>query len=95
VKFITVRDIRTSPARIWKELPEEQEMVITNNGKPIALLTPLTDESLEGTISAVRQARAVEAVRVMQESARARGIDSMTQAEIEDEIRQSRASRHK
>jgi hypothetical protein len=23
MKFITVRDIRTSPARIWKELPEE------------------------------------------------------------------------
>jgi antitoxin (DNA-binding transcriptional repressor) of toxin-antitoxin stability system len=38
MKFITVRDIRSSPAAIWKRLPEEQEMVITNNGKPIALL---------------------------------------------------------
>lgn len=93
MKFITVRDIRTSPARIWKELPEEQEMVITNNGKPIALLTPISDESLEGTISAVRRARAVEAVRVMQESAKANGTDTMTQVEIEEEIRQSRASR--
>jgi antitoxin (DNA-binding transcriptional repressor) of toxin-antitoxin stability system len=95
MKFITVRDIRTSPAKIWKELPEEQEMVITNNGKPIALLTPLSDESLEGTVSAVRQARAIEAVRVMQESARSSGIDSMSQTDIEDEIRQSRASRNK
>lgn len=95
MKFITVRDFRTSPARIWKELPEEQEMVITNNGKPIALLTPLSDESLEETISAVRQARAIEAVRVMQQSAKARGLDTMTQAEIEDEIRQSRAARHR
>lgn len=95
MKFITVRDIRTSPAKIWKELPEEQEMVITNNGKPIALLTPLSDDSLEETISAVRQARAIEAVRVIQQSARARGLDTMTRAEIEDEIRQSRAARRK
>ena len=73
MKFITVRDIRTSPAKIWKQLPEEQEMVITNNGKPIALLTPLSDESLEQTISAVRQARAIEAVRVMQQTAKAKG----------------------
>lgn len=95
MKFITVRDIRTSPAKIWKELPEEQEMVITNNGKPIALLTPLSDESLEETISAVRQARAIEAVRVIQQSAKAGGLDTMTQAEIEDEIRQSRAERRR
>ena len=46
MKFITVRDIRTSPAEIWKQLPEEQEMVITNNGRPIALLTPLSDDTL-------------------------------------------------
>ena len=95
MKFITVRDIRTSPAKIWKQLPEEQEMVITNNGKPIALLTPLSDESLEETISAVRQARAIEAVRVIQQTAKARGLDSVSQADIENEIRQSRASRRK
>ena len=95
MKFITVRDIRTSPAKIWKQLPEEQEMVITNNGKPIALLTPLSDESLEQTISAVRQARAIVAVRVMQQTAKAKGLDNMTQVAIEEEIRLSRATRRK
>lgn len=95
MKFITVRDIRTSPAKIWKQLPEEQEIVITNNGKPIALLTPLSDESLEETISAVRQARAIQAVRVMQQTAKTRDLDSLSQADIDDEIRQSRAIRRK
>ena len=52
MKFITVRDIRTSPTEIGKPLPEEQEMVITNNARPIALLTPLSDETLEETLSA-------------------------------------------
>jgi hypothetical protein len=41
MKFVSVRDFRASSANIWKTLPEEQEMVIANNGKPIALLTPI------------------------------------------------------
>lgn len=93
MKFITVRDIRTSPATIWKQLPEEQEMVITNNGKPIALLTPLTGETLEETVSAVRRARAVNAVRTMRRTAEERGLSSMTDEEIQAEIDASRRER--
>lgn len=93
MKFITVRDIRTSPAAIWKQLPEEQEMVITNNGKPIALLTPLSDETLEETVSAVRRARAANAVRQMRRIADERGLSSMTEEEIQSEIDAARRER--
>ena len=93
MKFITVRDIRTSPAEIWKQLPEEQEMVITNNGRPIALLTPLSDETLEETLSAVRRARAVNAVHQMRRLARERGLDEMSEEEIQSEINAARRER--
>ena len=93
MKFITVRDIRTSPAQIWKQLPEEQEMVITNNGRPIALLTPISDQSLEQTLTAVRRARAMAAVQSMQQSARDLGLDALTEEEIDDEIRAARLER--
>ncbi len=86
MKFITVRDIRTSPAAIWKRLPAEQEMVITNNGKPIALLTPLSGETLEETLSAVRNARAANALRQLRKSAQENGLDTLTEAEIQAEI---------
>ena len=86
MKFITVRDIRTSPARVWKELPEEQEMVITNNGKPIALLTPLSDETLEETLVSIRRARAMTALRKMRQHAEARGLAAMSEKEIQTEI---------
>jgi len=95
MKFITVRDIRTSPAQIWKQLPEEQEMVITNNGRPIALLTPITDQSLEQTLSAVRRARATAAVQNMQKTARDTGLDRMTDEEIDEEIRAARRERRR
>jgi antitoxin (DNA-binding transcriptional repressor) of toxin-antitoxin stability system len=95
MKFITVRDIRTSPAEIWKQLPEEQEMVITNNGRPIALLTPLSDDTLEETLSAVRRARAVNAVHQMRRLARERGLDEMSDENIQAEIDAARRERSK
>jgi len=90
MKFVTVRDFRSSSAAIWKRLPKEREMVITNNGKPIALLTPLTDETLEDTISAFRQARAISAVKKMQEISVSLGNDKMTLDEINAIIRETR-----
>ncbi|WP_020613559.1 type II toxin-antitoxin system Phd/YefM family antitoxin [Sediminispirochaeta bajacaliforniensis] len=90
MKFITVRDLRTSPAQIWKQLPEEQEMVITNNGKPIALLTPLSDANLEETVKAIRKARAINAVKAIQEISLKNGNSEMSNEEIEKEIKEYR-----
>ena len=90
MKFITVRDLRTSPARIWKELPEEQEMIITNNGKPIAMLTPVSDTNLEETVSSVRKARAINAVKQMQQSSLKRGLSDLSIEAIDNEISKAR-----
>jgi len=90
MEFVTVRDFRTSPAAIWKKLPIEREMVITNNGRPIALLTPLSDETLEETISTFRQVRAINAVRKMQEISVSLGNDKMTLEEINAVIKEAR-----
>jgi antitoxin (DNA-binding transcriptional repressor) of toxin-antitoxin stability system len=93
MQFITVRDFRNSSAKIWKNLPKEREMVITNNGRPIALLTPLTDRNLEETLSAIRRANAIEAVRQMQETSVKLGNDKMTLEEINREIALARKER--
>ncbi|MCL2477943.1 MAG: type II toxin-antitoxin system Phd/YefM family antitoxin [Treponema sp.] len=93
MKFVTVRDFRTSPSSIWKKLPSERELIITNNGKPIALLTPLSDETLEDTVSAVRKAKAVNASRKMQEISVSLGNDKMTFEEINAIIKETRKGR--
>ena len=93
MKFITVRDLRTTPAQIWKELPQEQEIVITNNGKPIALLTPLSDTDMEDTISAVRRARAITAVKRIRSLSLKKGLPEMTMEEINKEIQEYRKSK--
>ncbi len=93
MKFITVRDLRTKPAGIWKELPRHEGMIITNNGKPTALLSPLSDSNLEETIAAIRKAKAINALKQMHEISKLQGNDKMSLKEINHEISQVRKPR--
>jgi antitoxin (DNA-binding transcriptional repressor) of toxin-antitoxin stability system len=90
MKFVSVRDFRTSTVDIWKSLPEEQEIVIMSNGKPIALLTPLSDKTLEITLSAVRRAKAINAVKLIQQQSIKSGLEKTTMEEIDEEIKRIR-----
>jgi antitoxin (DNA-binding transcriptional repressor) of toxin-antitoxin stability system len=93
MKFVTVRDLRTKPAQIWKSLPEEQELILTNNGKPIALITPVGESDIEETLSAVRRARAQIAIQRMQLSAGKNNLSTLSLEEIEKEIADTRKAR--
>lgn len=93
MKFISVRDLRTSPAKVWKDLGYEKEIVITNNGRPIALLTPLSDKNLEESLKALRQARAIAAIKNIQATSVKEGKYRITEEEIEREISEARKSR--
>ena len=45
MNFYTVRDLRTTPKNIWENLATDGEVVITNNGKPTAILFDIADGS--------------------------------------------------
>ena len=47
MRFVSVRELRGKSAAIWKELAEEKDLVVTSNGKPIALLSATSEELLE------------------------------------------------
>jgi antitoxin (DNA-binding transcriptional repressor) of toxin-antitoxin stability system len=66
MKFLSVRDLRGKSAQIWKELPGEREMIITSNGRPIAILASISESNLEESLAAFRRARAVDAVASLQ-----------------------------
>jgi antitoxin (DNA-binding transcriptional repressor) of toxin-antitoxin stability system len=93
MKILSVRDLRTRAAKVWKELPTEREMVITNNGRPVAILAAINEATLEESLSAFRQARAVEAVANMQRQSVERGTSKMSAEEINAEIRAARRKR--
>jgi antitoxin (DNA-binding transcriptional repressor) of toxin-antitoxin stability system len=93
MKFISVRDLRGKSAEVWKELPKEREMIITSNGRPIAIIAAISDSNLEESLSAFRQARAVEAVASLQRRSVEMGNDKITMDEIDAEIKAVRKKR--
>lgn len=88
MNFYTVRDLRTTPKSIWENLAVDGEAVITNNGRPMALLLDIADGNFEETLKAVRQAKAAIAFNSMRSKAAAEGY--MSDEEIEAEIAAAR-----
>lgn len=87
--FYSVRDMRTTPKSLWDSLTADGGVVITNNGKPATLMIDISDGSLEETLKAVRQAKAMIAFNAMRERAAMSGF--MTDAEIDAEINAARS----
>jgi len=92
MRFISVRELSTKPKKIWGEIQEE-EIIITSNGKPVALLSGVTEKNLEKTLQAVRRARALMALDEMQKKSLKLGLNTLSDTEIEEEIRTVRKSR--
>ncbi len=86
MRFLSVRDLRGKSSQVWKELREEGEMVVTNNGRPIAILSSVDEPNLEESLSAFRQARAASAVASLQQRSVEKGTDKLTLSDINREI---------
>ena len=95
MRFVSVRELRERSASIWKALVEEKDMVITSNGKPIALLSATSGESLEESLSVLRRARAQAAATAMQQASLKAGSDRMSLDDINAEISATRAERER
>ena len=93
MKFVSVRDLGGKSAQLWKELPEEREMVITSNGRPIAILSAISESNLEESLAAFRQARAIKAVASLQRRSVEQGTERISMDEINAEIKAVRKKR--
>lgn len=93
MKFLSVRELRGNASAVWKELPDEKEMVVTNHGKPIAILSTVGDADMEDCLKAIRRARATTAVAKLQMHSLRQGLDQLTDEEIEAEIAAVRRER--
>ena len=94
MRFISVREMNTQPKKIWEKIKEE-ELVITSNGKPIALLSAVNEETLDKTLRMIRRSRALMALEEMQKKSLALGLDKIPDSEIEAAVRAVRKNRKK
>jgi antitoxin (DNA-binding transcriptional repressor) of toxin-antitoxin stability system len=95
MKFLSVGDLKTKSLQVWRELPGQKEMIITRNGRPIALLSSFNENNLEQVLTAFRHARATNAVTSPQYESTQNGIDKMSVDEINAEIEIVRSKRPK
>ena len=93
MKFVTVRDLRGKTSELWKELEQERELVVTSNGKPIAILSATDEDSFEACLWTLRRSRAGDALARLQRDASERGLHQQTLEEIDSEIQKSRIKR--
>ena len=95
MRFTSVRDLRNRPGSVLRDVMVE-EIVLTSNGKPVALVVPVDGDTLEEELRVYRQVRAQLAIERMQKAAKAAGLDSMTLDKIEGitkDVRRKRAHR--
>jgi prevent-host-death family protein len=95
MKFLSVRDLRGNSARVWRELPTEREMVVTSNGRPVAVLTTVDEGSVEQALTAWRRVRATQAVADIQQESARKGTDRLSMRDIDAEIEAARRARRK
>jgi antitoxin (DNA-binding transcriptional repressor) of toxin-antitoxin stability system len=93
MKFVTVRDLRGRSAKVWKDLKKERDLVLTSNGKPMAILTEIDESTLEDRLAALRRARLGETIREIQRESARRRPKGMSLREINAEIKAVRAKR--
>jgi len=67
-------------------------MVVTSNGKPVAILASVAEGNLEESLRTIRRARAEEAVLAMQSQSVKSGTSGISLEDINAEIAASRPS---
>lgn len=93
--FVTVRELRAESAKLWEKLEAGEQIVVTRNGKPFALLVHTAPARLEEQLRALRWAHFDRLLAAQHKRAADAGDDRSTQRRIDAEIAASRRERRK
>ena len=92
MKFFPTVDLLTETKTVYESVRDNGEVVITSDGKPSVLMLHISEDDFEETLQAFRQAK------MMMEFQRMRNAEdekeSISEADIEAEIRAYRAEKH-
>ena len=86
MRFVSVSELCEQSAVFWKTLAKEKDLVVTSNGKPVALLSAMSDENLEESLRTVRRSRARAAATAMQQASVKAATDRLSLEDINAEI---------
>ena len=88
MNFYSMRDLRTESKNMWADLSRGDEVILTNNGRPSAIMIDIPEGGFDEVVQAVRQAKAMIALNSMRQRAAREGFKS--DDEIEALINEAR-----
>ena len=91
MKFLTIRELRSSTSQLSEMLSNDGKVVLTTNGKPAALIIKIDESSFEDVLMAIRAVQSRRAIRQLQEHAVQTGLNHMTLDDINAEIAAARS----
>jgi prevent-host-death family protein len=90
MQFVPVRDFRIKPGEVWKKLEKEDNLIITSNGRPKALMIKINEDTLDESITVLRRAKSIMALERLHRTSVSTGLSKMTPREIGEEIKGAR-----
>ncbi|MBR6028005.1 MAG: prevent-host-death protein [Clostridia bacterium] len=69
MNFCSVRDLCSGSDSLWAGLASGNDVALTNNGKPFALIIGIPEGCFDETLQAVRQAKAMIALNSIRRKA--------------------------
>ena len=91
--FITARDLRLNPASVWSKLKKDDSVVVTLNGRPVAVISGVTPDALEEYLLLLKRLKAQMAVSKLRQASVKAGLSKTTAADVDREIKASRKER--
>ena len=91
--YISIREFRAQPDKIWEKLVRTHQLVVTRNGKPFAILTETSPADLEADLQRLRHSRFGHALAGIRSEAQKKGLDMLSLDQVNDIIRNAREER--
>jgi antitoxin (DNA-binding transcriptional repressor) of toxin-antitoxin stability system len=92
MRFVPVREFRNNSASVLRRLRQEGSLIVTSNGKPVALVRNLNEDNLVREIAALERDNFLAALGDLQNEAATKG-NKPSEAEIQAEVRAVRRRR--
>jgi len=90
MQFLSVQEFSKSPQTALSSLSQSDKVVLTNNGKPSALMIYADESNLEDILTDLKRLRAKRDLLDLQMQSIENGTNNMTMDEINAEIKIAR-----
>jgi len=91
--FVSARELRSESAKVWEKVRAGEEMVVTRNGRPFALIVHVEPNEIEEKLHALRWSRFNRLLADQHKRSRDSGLDSTDMDAIDAEIAAVRKAR--